>query len=149
MSFLSAVINKVPDELLMEELQERVAIVQHKIRFMERVPLALLDTGNSLVNGLEWLAEAVGAELQADPMAARVVVYLEEGTGLLQLMGTVPGLLQEEWPAVVYDRIYLWEGVTSGADQAVGAVEDLAEMLYPGQFVFGNEGKTWSGFKTR
>lgn len=149
MSFLSAVINKVPDELLMEELQERVDIVQHKIRFMERVPLALLDTRNIPVNGLEWLAEAVGAELQPDPLAARVVVYLEEGAGLLQLMGTVPGLLREEWPAVIYDRVYLWEGLMAGADGAVAAVEDLAEMLYPGQFVFGNEGKTWSDFKTR
>ncbi|WP_276088998.1 hypothetical protein [Pedobacter sp. JY14-1] len=149
MSFLSAVINKVPDELLMEELQERVDIVQHKIRFMERVPLALLDARNIPVNGLEWLAEAVGAELQPDPLAARVVVYLEEGAGLLQLMGTVPSLLREEWPAVIYDRVYLWEGLTAGADGTVAAVEDLAEMLYPGQFVFGNEGKTWSDFKTR
>jgi hypothetical protein len=71
---------------------------------------------------------------------------------MLQLMGIVPPLLQEEWPAVEFSRVYLWDDNAASADsaeEAVNALEDLAEMLYPGYFVFGNEGQTWISFKTK
>lgn len=150
MSLLNAVINRVGDVLLREELQDRVDIVQHKIRFMEKVPVMFLDSGNNAVNELEWLLDAAGGELVAGPGLARVLIFQETGTGMLQLMGTVPGLLDTGWPAVEYDRVYLWEAPDSAAvdaPRAVEALEDIAEMLYPGHFVFGNEGRNWMSFK--
>jgi hypothetical protein len=152
MSLLSELINKVEDEAERERLQERIALIQHKIKFMDKVPVACLDTENKFVADLEDLVNSVGGVLQHDPVNARVLIYWEPGIGLLQLMGAVPAMLKKEWPSVEYSRVYLWDDeavVTERADLAVEALEDLAEMLYPGYFVFGNEGKTWISFKTQ
>ena len=152
MSFLNAVINRVGDEQLRENFQERVDIIQHKIKFMDKVAVACLDTRNNLKKDLEALIAEAGGVLQDDIHTARVVIYYEKSTSMLQLMGVVPSLLDKGWPAVEYDRIYLWDDEATMADEAdvaVNALEDLAEMLYPGYFVFGNEGKTWMSFKTQ
>jgi len=152
MSFLNAVINKVEDEVARGYLQERVEIVQHKIKFMDRVTVAVLDTKNALSTELGWLIDAAGGELQDDALNARVIIYYEDGVGMLQLMGAVPALLQREWPSVEYDKVYLLDDRSIGsigAEQAVDVLEDFAELLHPGYFVFGNEGKTWISFKTQ
>lgn len=152
MSFLNAVINKIEDEALREAFQERVDLVQHKIKFMDKVTVACLNTDNTLVKNLEGLIMDAGGELQDDAASARVVIYYEKGSSMLQLMGVVPALLDSSWPAVEYSRVYLWDdeaALVDNAELAVAALEDLAEMLYPGYFVFGNEGKTWISFKTQ
>lgn len=152
MSFLNAVISKVEDEGLREHLQDRVDIVQHKIKFMEKVAVSFLNTENVPAVDLEGLINAAGGVLQDNPVNARVVIYYENGVGMLQLMGAVPPLLNKDWPAVEYSRVYLWDDGAAAADnaaKAVDALEDLAEMMYPGYFVFGNEGKTWISFKTQ
>jgi hypothetical protein len=64
MSFLNAVINRVEDDGLREYLQERVEIVQHKIKFMDRVPVAVLNTKNEVTADLKWLIEAAGADFR-------------------------------------------------------------------------------------
>src|SRR5690242_493218 len=115
MSFLNAVINKVENQASREYLQERVELVQHKIKFMDRVPVAVLNTRNASVAELAWLIDAAGGELQDDVVNARVVIYYEEGLGLLELMGVVPALLHSEWPSVAYNRVYLFD------DQSIGA----------------------------
>lgn len=149
MSFLNAVINKLEDEVLSEELQERVDLIQHKIKFMEQVTVACLDTENHLNFDLEGIINDAGGVLQADISQARVLIYLEKGAGMLEMMGIVPSLLNKDWPAVEYNRVYLLDDQTAEASDAsamVALLEDIAEMLYPGYFIFGNEGKNWSSF---
>jgi len=149
MSFLNAVINNVEDELLREDLQERVDIILHKIKFMDKVPVACLD-GENLNNAvLDVLIEAAGGEVQQDPAAAKVLIYHQAHRSMLELMGNVLTLLDKEWPAVAYNRVYLIDDASaflSDPESFVAALEDMAELLYPGYFVFGNEGKTWMGF---
>lgn len=152
MSFLNAVISRVEDEQLRESLQDRVDIIQHKIKFMDKVAVVFLDTENKLSKDLEGLINEAGGILQDDIHTARVVVYYEKSTSMLQLMGIVPALLNKDWPSVEYNRVYLWDDEAAVVDEAgvaVDALEDIAEMLYPGYFVFGNEGKTWISFKTQ
>lgn len=60
MSFLNTLIDTVADEDSRELLQERVDIIQHKIKFMDRVPVALLDTENQSLLGLYELLEEAG-----------------------------------------------------------------------------------------
>lgn len=149
MSFLNEVINQVDDEVRNEELQERVAIVQHKIKFMEKVSVACLDTENHLNFKLEHIINEAGGVLQPDLTQARVLIYTENGAGIMGLMGRVPSLLQQEWPAVTYNRVYLLDDEAAAAATAealVSLLEDIAEMLYPGSFIFGNEGTRWSSF---
>jgi len=149
MSFLNTVINNVIDEGLREDLQERADIILHKIKFMDKVPVCCLDTQNVFSSILAVLFEAAGAEMQDDPMLARVLIYHEPQFGMIELMGYVPALLDKEWPAVAYNRVYLMEDTSaflSDPESFVNALEDVAEMLYPGFIVFGNEGKTWMSF---
>jgi hypothetical protein len=152
MSFLNAVINKVKDEALREQLQERVDLIQHKIKFMDKIPVACLDTNNQLNYRLEEVILAAGGMYQDFINTAKVVIYMEKGTTMLELMGLVPPLLDNSWPAVEYNRVYLMNGQDLEMDDAedlVTALEDIAEMLYPGFFVFGNEGIDWLSFKTQ
>ncbi len=152
MSFLNTLINEVADEDLREQLQERVDIIQHKIKFMDKVSVMCLDTNNMLIGNFRELLEDAGGVLQYDATAARVLIYTEHGQSALHLMGQVPALLNEEWPAVEFNRVYLWNteaAFATTAEAMVESLEDLAEMLYPGYFIFGNEGDTWISFKTK
>lgn len=152
MSFLNAVINKVKDEVAREELQERVDIIRHKIKFMDKVPVACLDSENKSNFALEEVIVSAGGILHDFVDTSKVVIYLEKGKSMLELMGIVPPLLDKSWPAVVYNRVYLMNGQDLDFDDPedmVSAMEDIAEMLYPGFFVFGNEGIDWLSFKTQ
>lgn len=150
MSFLAAVINKVKDETVREQLQERVDIIRHKIKFMDKVPVACLDSHNRLNYTLEEVILNAGGLLYDLTDSAKVVIYMEEGKTMLELMGVVPALVDNSWPAVEYNRVYLMNGQdldAGNAEDMVTAMEDIAEMLYPGFFVFGNEGIDWLSFK--
>jgi len=148
MSFLNAVINNVEDELDREQLQDRVDIVRHKIKFMDKVPVVVLDAQNVPNPALNDLLELAGGAVETEPKLAKVVLYLEPRSSMLNLMGIVPAMLEKEWPAVEYNRLYLLDDVTVSEDPAelIDLLEDLAEILNPGYFVFGNEGKTWISF---
>lgn len=149
MSFLNALINNVEDETLREDLQERVDIILHKIKFMDKVPVICLDTQNTPNSILNILITSVGGEIQENPMQAKVLIYHETQVSILELMGVVPALMQQEWPAVEFNRVYLMEDTSaflSDPVSFVASMEDVAEMLYPGYFIFGNEGQNWSSF---
>lgn len=149
MSILNAVINNIEDETLREELQERVDIVLHKIKFMDKVPVCCLDLQNTATPVINLLIESAGGEIMPDPMQAQVLLYHETQSGMLDMMGSVPALLDNEWPAVKFNRVYLLEDTSaflSDPESFVSAVEDMAELLFPGHFVFGNEGRNWMAF---
>ena len=105
MSFLNAVINEVEDENLRERLQERIDLVQHKIKFMDKIPVVCLDVSNKPVSHLEELLSEAGGVLEEVPSLARVLIYCDEHMSMIELMGAVPGLLDAEWPAVQYSRV--------------------------------------------
>lgn len=152
MSFLNAVINKVRDEALREDLHERAAIIRHKIKFMEKVPVACLDSHNNSNYALEEVIVDAGGVIHDFIDTAKVVIYMEKGRTMLELMGIVPALLQKTWPAVAYNRVYLMNGLDldfNDAEDLITLLEDIAEMLHPGSFVFGNEGIDWLSFKTQ
>ncbi len=149
MSFLNELINSVTDEDLREELHERMDIVIHKIKFMDKVPVACLSINNEIHPPLDHLIELAGGEIVADPMVAKVLIYFEYQTGIAQLMSSVVSSLSPDWPAVTYSRVYLMDDTKVLAKEPknyVETLEDIAEMLHPGFFVFGNEGETWVNF---
>jgi hypothetical protein len=149
MSFLNALINNVDHEELREELQERVDIILHKIKFMDKVPVITLDSDNTFSSLLNVVLEAAGGEPKEDAMEARVVIYHEPRVGMLEMMGIIPGHLNKEWPAVQFNRVYILDDQSaylSDPEHFVNTLEDVVEILYPGYFVFGNEGRNWTGF---
>jgi len=152
MSFLNAIINEIKEEGLREELQDRLDIIQHKIKFMDAVPVVSLDTYNQLNYALEGVILDAGGIFHPFADGAKVVIYLQKDKTISELMAAVPALLEAEWPAVTYSRVYLMDGVALADEDPltlVTALEDIAEILYPGYFVFGNEGINWISFKTQ
>ncbi len=149
MSFLNELINSENDEILREELHERVDIVTHKIKFMDKVPVICLTTNNEVQSALAHLIELAGGELVPIALEAKVLIYFEHQAGIADLIGNVVGAISPQWPAVTYNHVYIIDDSLVLAKEPadlVNSLEDIAEMLHPGFFVFGNEGKSWINF---
>lgn len=149
MSFLNELINSENDEILREELHERVAIVTHKIKFMDKVPVICLTTDNELQPALTHLIELAGGELVDLALDAKVLIYFEYQQGIATMIGHVAAAISPQWPAVTYNHVYIMDDsliLAKGPADVVVQLEDIAEMLHPGFFVFGNEGKNWVNF---
>ncbi|MDQ8054441.1 MAG: hypothetical protein REI78_15525 [Pedobacter sp.] len=149
MSFLNALINSENDAVFREELEERLAIVGHKIKFMDKVPVVCLDTFNLPTLILADEINAAGGILETDILGAIYIIYYQPGKTLNDLMREVPALLDPNWQAVKYGRIILLNDDVNKlrtAENAVMLIEDFAEMLHPGAFIFGYEGDKWIRF---
>ncbi len=149
MSFLNELINSENDEILREELHERIALVAHKIKFMDKVPVVCLDTFNLPNVMLTYEINEAGGILETDILGAVYLIYYQSGKTLNDLMREVPALLDPSWPAVKNGRIILLNDDVNKdrtATNAVTLIEDFAEMLHPGSFIFGYEGDKWIRF---
>lgn len=149
MSFLNELISKESNEELREQLQERLDIVAHKIKFMDKVPICFLDSLGQPHVIFSDFAEYGGVVLTTNPMEAVYIVFYEKDKQLGHLMGTASALLHNEWPAVKYNRICLLadDYEMEKASDAVSLIEDMAEMVHPGHFIFGYEGDKWIRFQ--
>ncbi len=159
-------------ENLIEELQERVDIVRHKLKFIESRPTVacvewlepMMVSGNwvpELVNiagGTSILAEAgkhspfiqwIDIRLQ-DP---EIIIVMPCGFSIertlkeMDLLLQLPGLA--ELQAVKNDRLYIADGnqyFNRSGPRLVDSIEILAEIINPKQFIFGYEGTGWIRF---
>ncbi|MBS1521020.1 MAG: cobalamin-binding protein [Bacteroidetes bacterium] len=159
-------------EQLVEDLQERVDIIRHKLKFMENKPTVvciewlepMMVSGNwvpELVNisgGVPVLAEngknspyVKWEELQQqDP---DVIIVMPCGFSIERTMKEVDLLLQlpgfSEMKAVKNDRFYIADGnqyFNRPGPRIVDSIEILAEIIHPKQFIFGYEGNGWIKF---
>ena len=149
MSFLNELINSENDEILREELHNRVDIVTHKIKFMDKVPVVCLDTLNMQNLVLADEINAAGGILETEILGAVYIIYYQPGKTLNDLMREVPALLDSNWPAVKNGRIILLNDDVNKLRtpaNAVTLIENFAEMLHPGFFIFGYEGDKWIRF---
>ncbi len=149
MSFLNELINSENDEILREELHERVEIITHKIKFMDKVPVVCLNTTNTQSFLFANEINVAGGMLDMDIFGAVYLIYYEPGKTLNDLMREVPALIDAEWPAVKNGRIVLLSDDAKDertAADIVMLIEDFAEMLHPGSFIFGYEGEKWIRF---
>lgn len=148
MSFLLALINNENDAVLREELQERVDIVTHKIKFMDKVPVICLGKQNQAQTFLHELIELAGGQIVSEAAHAKTILYFEPECDIADWMGNILGMLVPDWPAVTYKQVYIIaNGAEKNALNLVSNLEDIAEMLHPGSFVFGNEGTVWVNFQ--
>ncbi|MEE1945337.1 hypothetical protein VRU48_09470 [Pedobacter sp. KR3-3] len=149
MSFLNELINSENDPVLREELQERVDIVAHKIKFIEQVPVVCLDLSNSPSLLLAEEIKAAGGMLETDVLGAVYIIYYQPNKTLTDLMREVPALLDREWQAVKNGRVILLNDDAERQrtpENAITLIEDMAEMTHPGHFIFGHEGSRWIRF---
>ncbi|WP_316804911.1 hypothetical protein [Pedobacter nototheniae] len=137
------------DAVKQEELQERLDIVEHKIKFMDKIPVACLDLSNNPSYFLSEEIAQAGGMIESDVMSAVYVVYYQPGKTLTDLMREVPAMLDADWQSVQNNRIVLLNDDVNrerSAENVVSLIEDFAEMLHPGSFIFGHEGDKWIRF---
>jgi iron complex transport system substrate-binding protein len=157
---------------LVEDLQERVNIVRHKLKFTESKPTIaciewlepMMVSGNwvpelvSIAGGTSILAEAgkhspfiqwVDIQLQ-DP---DVIIVMPCGFSIERTLREMDLLLQlpgfTELKAVKNDRLFIADGnqyFNRPGPRIVDSIEILAEIIHPKQFIFGYEGDGWIRF---
>lgn len=159
--------------LLLEDLQERVDLIQHKLKFIENKPTVaciewlepLMVSGNwvpelvQIAGGIPVLAEAgnhspyvewVDLRLQ-DP---EIIVVMACGFSIERTLKEIDLLLQlpgfADLQAVKSKRFYIADGnqyFNRPGPRIVDSIEILAEIIYPKQFIFGYEGEGWIKFE--
>jgi len=159
-------------DALLEELNERVDIIRHKLKFSESKPTVaciewlepMMVSGNwipglvSIAGGVSVLAEEGKHSpyinwddirlndpdiLLVMPCGFSIERTLKEIDLLLQLPGFT------ELKAVKNNRVYIADGnqyFNRPGPRIVDSIEILAEIIHPKQFIFGYEGDGWIKF---
>jgi hypothetical protein len=146
---LDTLLNNIADESKQAELLERLDIVAHKIKFMDRVNLLVINTDGEPSLDLSEITTKAGARLTTDPLGAHYILVFQKDKQLNDLLAVAPNILNAEWPASK-SRVSLLADSYDGnqAEDLVDMVEDIAEILHPGQFIFGFEGDKWLRFNS-
>lgn len=148
MSSLKELVNTLADAQLREDLLDRLAIVEHKIKFVDNVPVCVLKTDGEPNLALGDVLTLAGVVTTTNAYEAAFVLFYEEEQQLDNLMATAPALIDAEWSASKYGRICLVADAydLENPEDAITLVEDVAEMVHPGFFIFGGEGDKWVKF---
>jgi iron complex transport system substrate-binding protein len=149
---------------LTEELQERIDIIHHKLKFIEQKPTVaciinldpLMLAGDNLVElvsiaGGTAIGGTAETMLQLNP---DIIVLMPGDNSIAQSITEIDQLLQlpgfADLKAIKNNRFYIADASqyfnNADADNFVSAVELLAEIIYPKQFIFGHEGQGWIKF---
>ncbi|MFD0794775.1 cobalamin-binding protein [Mucilaginibacter litoreus] len=159
-------------ERLLEDLQERIDIIRHKLKFMENKPtVACIEWLQPLMISGNWIPELVslagGTPIlvqagQRSPFVEwtdiqltdpDVILLMPCGFSIERTMREINLLLEQpgfaELKAVKNNRIYIADGnhyFNRPGPHIVDSLEMLAEIIHPKQFIFGNEGNGWIKF---
>ncbi|WP_207427857.1 cobalamin-binding protein [Pedobacter sp. SYSU D00535] len=159
-------------EALLEDLQERITLIQHKLKFVEARPkVACIEWLNPLMIAGNWTPELVeiagGIPVLAqngkhspyikpeELLAANPEVIIVAACGFsvertlqeVNLLFEIPGW--QDLEAVKNNRFYIADGnhyFNRSGPRIVDTVEMLAEIIQPKQFIFGYEGNSWLKF---
>jgi iron complex transport system substrate-binding protein len=157
---------------LIEDLQERVDIIRHKLKFIENKPtIACIEWLEPMMVSGNWVPQLVGiaggtsvlaeagkhspfiqwADVQLhDP---EVIIVMPCGFSIERTLREIDILLQlpgfTELRAVKNNRFYIADGnqyFNRPGPRIVDSIEILAEIIHPKQFIFGYEGNGWIRF---
>ncbi|WP_426670769.1 cobalamin-binding protein [Mucilaginibacter sp. McL0603] len=157
---------------LIEDLQERVDIVRHKLKFNENKPtVACIEWLEPLMVSGNWMPELVGIAGGASVLAEagkhspfvqwvdiqlqdpEIIIVMPCGFSIERTMKEMDILLQlpgfADLKAVKNDRLYITDGnqyFNRPGPRIVDSIEILAEIINPKQFMFGYEGDGWIKF---
>ncbi len=159
-------------EQLIDELDERVGIIRHKLKFIETKPrIACIEWLEPLMVAGNWIPELVNIAggnailadagkhspfvqwpdiQQADP---DIMLVMPCGFSIERTIKEIHLLLQlpafAEMKAIKNNRLYIADGnqyFNRPGPRIVDSIEILAEIINPKQFIFGYEGNGWVKF---
>jgi len=159
-------------ERLIEDLQERVDIVRHKLKYIDTKPtVACIEWLEPLMVSGNWVPELVtiagGISILAEPgkhspfvqwldiqqADPDIILVMPCGFSIERTMKEMHLLLQlpgfADLKAVKNNRLYIVDGnqyFNRPGPRIVDSIEILAEIINPKQFIFGYEGDGWIRF---
>lgn len=141
---------------LAEELQERIDLIKHKLKFIEQKPavacIANLDTLTLTDSSVAELIGIAGGASENQFNDPDIIIVMPTDYTIPQTMQQMGRLLQlpgfNDLRAAKNNRIYIADGNfdITDADQLVTLTEVLGEIINPKQFIFGYEGEKWIKF---
>ena len=141
---------------LPEELQERIDLIKHKLKFIEQKPAVAciinLDTLTLADATVAELISIAGGASESQFNDPEIIIVMPAGYGIPQIMQQMDRLLQvpgfNELKAAKNNRVYIADGNfdLQHPDQLVTLTEVLGEIINPKQFIFGYEGEKWIKF---
>ncbi len=142
---------------LAEELQERIDLIKHKLKFIEQKPaiacVVNLDTLTIADGPVAELINIAGGANENQFNDPDVIIVMPASNAIQQTMQQMDRLLQipgfNELKAVKNNRVYIADGNfdITDAEQLVTLTEVLGEIINPKQFIFGYEGEKWVKFE--
>jgi iron complex transport system substrate-binding protein len=159
-------------ELLIEELEERINIIRHKLKFSDHKPkVACIEWLSPMMLAGNWTPEltdiAGGKSILAengkhspfiDFEAIRIedpeiIIIMPCGFSIKRSLKEINLLIElPDWAdltAVKNNQIYIADGnqyFNRSGPRIVDSIEILAEIIHPKQFCFGYEGNGWIRF---
>jgi iron complex transport system substrate-binding protein len=159
-------------ENLLEELQERVDIIQHKLKFIDKKPtVACIEWLEPLMASGNWVPELVAISGGISVLAQEgihsptimwedlrlqdpdIIILMACGFSIERTLKEIDTLLQlhgfADLQAVKNKRFYITDGnqyFNRPGPRIVDSIEILAEIINPKQFIFGYEGEGWIKF---
>ena len=159
-------------DVLVEDLQERVDIIRHKLKYIEDKPtVACIEWLDPLMISGNWIPELVsiagGSSILAkagkhSPFVSwediqqnnpEIIVVMPCGFSIERTIKEIDLLLNQPgfatMKAVKNNRLYIADGnqyFNRPGPRIVDSVEILAEIIYPKMFNFGYEGNGWIKF---
>ncbi|HEY0244549.1 MAG TPA: cobalamin-binding protein [Mucilaginibacter sp.] len=157
---------------LVEDLQERVDIVRHKLKYIESKPtVACIEWLEPMMVSGNWIPELVSIAGGASILAQAgkhspyiqwqdiqsqdpdIIIVMPCGFSIERTMKEMNLLLQlpgfGDLKAVKNNRLYIADGnqyFNRPGPRIVDSIEILAEIINPKQFIFGYEGEGWIKF---
>ncbi|GAB3920087.1 cobalamin-binding protein [Mucilaginibacter myungsuensis] len=157
---------------LLEELDERVNIIKHKLKFLENKPtVACIEWLDPIMTSGNWIPELVEIAGGVPVLATAgehspyvswqklqfedpdVIILMPCGFSLDRTLKEVGLLLGQEGfaelKAVKNNRLYIADGnqyFNRPGPRIIDSLEILAEIINPKQFIFGYEGQGWMKF---
>ena len=141
---------------LAEELQERIDLIKHKLKFVEQKPAVAcienLDTLALVDGSVAELISIAGGTSENQFNDPEIIIVMPAGYSIPQTMQQMDKLLQlsgfNDLKAAKNNRVYIADGNfdITDPDQLVTLTEVLGEIINPKQFIFGYEGEKWIKF---
>ncbi|MBE9585594.1 cobalamin-binding protein [Mucilaginibacter sp. JRF] len=159
-------------DALIEDLEERINIIRHKLKFIDAKPtVACIEWLDPLMVSGNWIPELVsiagGKPVLADAgkhspyvdwddirlADPDVIVLMPCGFSIDRTMREISLLLDKpgfaELKAIKNNRLYIADGnqyFNRPGPRLVDSLEIMAEIINPKQFIFGFEGNGWIKF---
>ncbi len=140
-----------------EELQERVDIILHKLKFIEQKPtVACIEVLEPMTAGAQFaplitIAGGIAVAGPVIPQDPNIMIIMPNGYSVERTMKEMSRLLQlpgfAELKAVKNKHLYIADAAQYFSElNRVDSIEILAEIINPKLFVFGYEGAGWIKF---